>query len=306
MASWWYYDTYTPAAIAKMLAIVKREGGNKAVTSIIINCGDAIAPNGTFVRGVNPGCDAMIPRLAAMGIGSERVVGGGLAGLQAAFKDPEQSIGAMVALAKELSLFGFASDYELKAAKSDAQDFTCYLAKLRLALNKEGTRLTIFTDNFDGLIDDYPDLQHGVDRLLDGDTYWYGRFRKRYQPAPTDARNMSGWLTSYHGMVNANIERSKAGIAMLAATDGGLWNCKNSSMAERIVQLKADNISEVSIFRLNIYEPGCNDGTSFQCPGPTSNTSGGTYPGHHNEDGQPACMCSMDWFQFTREFLAQG
>ena len=67
-------------------------------------------------------------------------MGGGLAGLQAAFKDPEQSIGAMVALAKELSLFGFASDYELKAAKSDAQDFTCYLAKLRLALNKEGTR----------------------------------------------------------------------------------------------------------------------------------------------------------------------
>lgn len=67
-------------------------------------------------------------------------MGGTLAGLQAAFKDPDQSINAMVALAKELDLFGFTSDYELKAAKSDAQDFTCYLAKLRLALNKIGTR----------------------------------------------------------------------------------------------------------------------------------------------------------------------
>lgn len=50
MASWWYYDTYTPSAISKMLAILKREGGNKAVTSIILDCGDLITPNGTFVR----------------------------------------------------------------------------------------------------------------------------------------------------------------------------------------------------------------------------------------------------------------
>ena len=74
---------------------------------------------------------------------------------------------------------------------------------------------------------------------------------------------MSGWNKSYHGIINANIDRSKAGIAMLAATDGGLWNCKNSSMAERMVQLKADKVSEVSIFRLNIYEPGCNDGRCY-------------------------------------------
>ena len=67
-------------------------------------------------------------------------MGGTLAGLEAAFKDPDQSIGAMVALAKELSLFGFTSDYEMQAPKAVAQDFTCYLAKLRSALNKEGTR----------------------------------------------------------------------------------------------------------------------------------------------------------------------
>jgi hypothetical protein len=58
----------------------------------------------------------------------------------------------------------------MQATKPVAQAFTCYLASLRAALKPVGTRLTMFNDNFDGLIDDYPDLQHGVDRLLDGDT----------------------------------------------------------------------------------------------------------------------------------------
>ena len=72
---------------------------------------------------------------------------------------------------------------------------------------------------------------------------------------------MSGWLKPYDAVVNANLERSKVGFAMLAATDGGLWNCVNDSMAARMVQLKADNVSEVSIFRLFANEPACNDGT---------------------------------------------
>ena len=95
----------------------------------------------------------------------------------------------------------------------------------------------------------------------------------------SDAANMSGWLSSYHGMVNANIERSKVGCAMLSATDGGLWNCKNSSMVERMVQLKADNVSEVSIFGLNVNEPWNNDGTSFQCPGQCRSTGGALHYG---------------------------
>lgn len=302
MASWWYSPSATSANISKVLALLKREGGNKAVTSIIMNCGDTITSNGTFVRGVSSGCDALIPQLHAMGIGIERTVAASLVELQAAFKTPSASIVPMVALAKEQSLFGFGSDYELKATKPDAQAFTCYNAKLRAALNAVGTRLTMFNDNFDGLIDDYADLQHGVDRLLDGDTYWYWSRRDHTKNA-SDAQNMTQWLGSYHGMVNANIQKNKVGPAMLAASDGGNWNCHNHSMAMRMAQLKADNISEVSIFRMEPNEPEVNDGTSFQCPGPTSNSSAGTYPGHHNVDGQPFCLCSMDWFAFTRDWL---
>jgi hypothetical protein len=170
VASWWYSPSATSANNSQVLSILKLQGGCEAVTVIIMSCGDYITNNGTFVRGVSLGCDALIPELHAMGIGAERVVGGFLAGLQAAFANPTPSINAMVALAKELSLYGYSSDYEMQAAKPVAQAYACYQAKLRVALNAVGTRLTMFNDDFDGLIDDYADLQHGVDRLLDGDT----------------------------------------------------------------------------------------------------------------------------------------
>lgn len=170
VASWWYSPESTSANNSEILTLLKLQGGSKAVSVMIMGCGDVVAANGTFIRGVSLGCDALIPELHAMGIGSERVVGGTLAGLQAAFANPTPSITAMVALAKELSLYGYSSDYEMQATKPVAQAFVCYLASLRAALKPVGTRLTMFNDNFDGLIDDYPDLQHGVDRLLDGDT----------------------------------------------------------------------------------------------------------------------------------------
>jgi hypothetical protein len=157
-----------------------------------------------------------------------------------------------------------------------------------------GTRLTVFTDNFDGLIDHYTHLQLNVDRLLDGDTYWFYSRRGHHTPNASDAVNFTGWLNSYHSTVNPSIQLNKVGPAMLAATDGGNWNCHNNSMRMRMAQLKADNISEVSIFRLEPNEPECNDGTSFQCAGPTSNMSAGTYSGHHNQDGQRMCLCSMN------------
>lgn len=150
-----------------MLEILKTQGGSKVTSSVLMGCGDTIAPNGSFVPGVSEACDAMTLQLSAIGIGAERVLSVSVGGLETAFKAPEASIAGFVALAKAQKLRGFSSDIE---ARGSARHFACYLSKLRAALRPLGVRLTMYNNAWDSLINDVDDLQHGVDRLLDGDT----------------------------------------------------------------------------------------------------------------------------------------
>jgi hypothetical protein len=264
-------------------------------------CGDSIGADGSFVQGKSEGCDALIPALRTIGVGAERALVGSAAGLRLAFKNSTPVINAMVALAKKQHLRGFGSDWEYPGTKADALALTCFQAKLRAALHPVGTRLTMFNDDFDGFIDDLPDLQRSVDRLLEGDTYWYWPKRAHgHSHNQSNAQNLSQWISlGYNHVVNTVVDRQKAGVALLGATDGGIWNCEKSSIALRFAQAANDSVPEVSIFILRIDEPGCND--SGHCPGPNVNS---TWPGHKNVDGQNICACSNKYFQFTKDWIA--
>ena len=287
-------------AVTKLIALLKANGGNATVTSLIIGCGDTIDANGTFVDGESEGCASAIPQLNAMGVGAELTISASAAGLRKAFQNPDPVIAALVAKAKTQKLRGWGSDWEYTGTVFDGQGVTCFQAKLRAALRSVDTRLTMFNDDFDGFISDLPDLQHSVDRLLEGDTYWYwpkGAHRSHNQ---TDAQNLSSWISlGYDHIVNTAIDRQKVGIALIGATDGGIWNCEESSMALRFAQAAKDNVPEVSIFILRTDEPGCND--SGQCPGPNVNS---TWPGHKNVDGMNICACSNKYFPYTKAWLA--
>ena len=110
-------------------------------------------------------------------------------------------------------------------------------------------------------------------------------------------------MSGYSHVVNNETDRQKAGIALLGATDGGIWNCEESSMAVRFAQAAKDNVPEVSIFILRTDEPGCND--SGQCPGPNVNSTWGNGGVKHaNVDGQQVCACSNKYFPYTKAWLA--
>ena len=291
-------------AVTKLIALLKANGGNATFTSLIFGCGDSIDANGTFVQGESEGCASAIPQLNAMGIGAELTISASAAGLRAAFENPDPVVAAVVARAKKQQLRGVGSDWEFTGTILDAQGLTCFQAKLRAALRPLGTRLTMFNDDFDGFISDLPDLQHSVDRLLEGDTYWYWPKRGTHSHNQSDAQNLSSWISNgYDHVVNTVIDRNKAGIALIGATDGGIWNCEESSMALRFAQAAKDNVSEVSIFVLRTDEPGCND--SGQCPGPNVNSTWGNGGVKHaNMDGQQVCACSNKYFPFTKAWLA--
>ena len=289
----WVSYWYSPANIthnALTLALLKKEGGTKVATSLQLYCGDSIGEDGTFKAGVSPGCDMLIPKLNAMGIGAERIVGAkDITSLRAMWTHHEtDSIAAMVALAKQHKLRGMSWDVEPSGSnKADAVAYAGYLGKLRQALKPLNARLTTYNNMYDPVISDFQDIQHGVDRLLDGDTYNY-----HTKTGHTAQQNFSSWLSHYHDtVVNANISRDKAGVSMLASTERGDWNCESTTMAQRMKQLKADRVPELAIFILRSDEAN-------ECPGPLSHSS------KLNPDGEPMCPCSNKWFPFARDFLA--
>ena len=225
--SYWYdpavtVDDKEPSHnVTATLELLKREGGSKVATSLMLYCEDLIRPDGSFHAGASIGCDAMIPQLNAMGIGAERIVGSpSIDSLRAMFQSPANSIAGMVALTKKHKLRGISWDVEPpNSTKADAVQYAAYLKQLRAALAPLGARLTTYNNMYDPVISDMGDIQHSVDRLLDGDTYNY-----RCDGCTTGSQNFTGWLKHYHAtVVNANISREKAGVSMLASTYSGQY-----------------------------------------------------------------------------------
>jgi hypothetical protein len=283
-----YHERTRPGHnVTTTLELLKREGGSKVATSLMLYCGDLIRPDGSFEAGVSVGCDAMIPQLNAMGIGAERITGSpSIDSLRAMFKSPSNSIDGMVALTKKYKLRGISWDVEPpNSTKADAVKYTAYLKQLRAALAPLGARLTTYTNQYNAVISDIDDIQHSVDRLLDGDTYNY-----MCERCTSGSQNFTGWLKHYNATVlNAAISRDKVGVAMLASTSRGNWNCDVTAMKDRLAQIVADNVPELAIFILRPDEGP----HSIECS-----------VSHFNPDGDRMCPCSNKWFPLARDFLA--
>jgi|EP01046_Picozoa_sp_COSAG06_P010338 hypothetical protein len=208
-------------------------------------------------------------------------------------------------LAKRQKLRGISWDVEpetdasgKKLTNADAVQLAGYMALLRAALSPLGVRLTIYTTMYSPLLSNMTLLQHSVDRLLDGDTYVYSipACGEPWFPSipcqpncnvthcDPSVSNYTKWLDHYHNtVVNEQISRDKAGIAMMATTEDGEWNCFPSSMRQRAAQLSADGVPELAIFELFPSAPG-------KCSALHSKP-------HH-------CTCSDAWFPVARDFLA--
>eukprot|EP01051_Picozoa_sp_SAG22_P016673 SAG22_NODE_2400_length_2616_cov_4.016289_2_plen_98_part_00 len=95
----------------------------------------------------------------------------------------------MVALAKTHKLAGVSWDIEpAGSTKADAVAYAAFLKQLKAALPPT-VRLTTYNNMYDPVISDMQDIQHSVDRLLDGDTYNY-----HTKNGSTAAQNFSSWL----------------------------------------------------------------------------------------------------------------
>ena len=338
--SYWYdpavtVDDKEPSHnVTATLELLKREGGSKVATSLMLYCEDLIRPDGSFRAGASIGCDAMIPQLNAMGIGAERIVGSpSIDSLRAMFQSPANSIAGMVALAKQHKLRGISWDVEPpNSTKADAVQYAAYLKQLRAALAPLGARLTTYNNMYDPVISDMDDIQHSVDRLLDGDTYNY-----RCDGCKTDVQNFTGWLKHYHAtVVNANISRDKAGVSMLASTYSGRYVlsclvlcvslcvtlcvfacfcvclCVCVSVCFCVAYVlsgagteRGDWNCEVSTMKERIAQIKADNVPELAIfilrpdEGPDEKCSTKLNP-----DGEPMCPCSNKWFPLARDFLA--
>jgi hypothetical protein len=310
--SYWLSLSHVNATVA--MDTLRAAGGSNVATSVFADCGDSIQPDGTLQVGRGSlypwaaPCDSLLPaQLDAMGVGLERLIqskGGAIGPLRAMFAQPQRSIDAIVALARAQKLRGISWDVEpetdatgTRLTYTDAVRFADYLTLLRSALSPMGVRLSVYNNVYSPLISNFSLLQHSVDRLLDGDTYvysvpacgepWFPSIRCspgcNVSHCDPSVSNFTKWVSHYHNTaVNSKVSRDKVGIAMMATTEGGEWNCLPASMRRRAAQLAADDVPELAIFELfPMPSDKCSTNSSLQ-----------------------GCTCADAWFPVARDFLA--
>ena len=197
--SWWF-DTHWSSSgnSTAALAQLRRQGGFRVATSMLLYCGDFVTADGAVQAGTEGGsnssanycaqptcCSAMTTQLQDMGIAVERVVtlpvrgdAGGQRGepldhLRRMIANPGPAISALVGLAKTHKLRGISFDLECKSTVEDAKLFARFCAKLREALSPLGARLTVYSNVHDAHLSNVSLLADSVDRVLNGDTYNY-------------------------------------------------------------------------------------------------------------------------------------
>jgi hypothetical protein len=290
--SWWFAPAPKSGAshawaasgnVTAAVDLLRKQGGSAVASSLLLYCGDSVSANGSFYEKHNPACELTATLVRAMGIGVERVIQAngpqGLPSLRVMFRRPAGSIEQIAQMARRLKLHGVSWDIEPhNSTAADAADYATYLTQLKAILSPTGVRLTSYANTYDPIIADTGRAQTTVDRVLVGDTYNY----RATSPGET---NFSGWLHHYHQhAVNTNLSRSKVAVAMLASTLRGDWNCRADTMAERVTQLRADNVRELSMFMLK---------STDVCDAETE----------RNMDGDLICSCAESWFPFARQFL---
>jgi hypothetical protein len=269
---------------SRALTALKRQGGRRVATSLLLYCGHRInatgglsAPPGVRTAAsplLSAGCVTMVGGLAEIGIGAEAVIGAELLAVRAMFASPQPSIISISALVRTQKLAGISWDIEpANSTTEDAQKFAAYLSSLRAALAPLGARVTLYSNAFSPIIEDVALLSTSVDRVLAGQTYNGGLNSQA-------GAGMAGWLAHYEKLLSPGVNRLHVAPAMLASSLRGTWNCLNASIEQRYNRIVKDGLKEIAIFTF--------DPTSWL-----------------TADGAKSYIdCSNNWLPFLRQFLA--
>ena len=282
-----------------VLQALQREGGPAVATSLLLYCSDEIEKAGRFQEGFAPraACEFLIPRLQAMGIGAERVVGAAsISAIRSMCAEPEQSIGAMVNISRRMGLRGISFDLEpAHSTAADAVFLAAYLARLRQAL-RPNTRVTIYTRSGRSAAKllNASVLQHSVDRILDGGTYGQCVDYKECVGDPTlqGRWNRSSWLEVYRrDLISPKVAPALEDGASTGRknrySNMSIWHCDPTAIAQIAERVSADDVPELALFTFSAQKFA--DDVHAACQATSS--------------GNRVCHCANLWFPVARKFI---
>lgn len=234
--------------------VQQANGGLNIASNFFLYCEDKILPNGTFVPGiVSPGCDAFTAQAKALGMGSERVIGGDIGGLRILFSNSTAAaavIAQMAALVKLKTLTGLSWDVEPTGTTyKDALAFGRFNQQLSAAIAGSGARVSVYSNAYSSIIADIADYASSVGAVLTGETY--------------NGKDYPSWLANYESVAacfnkscgpeavaptrsTVEAKRPSATLppkmvpAMLASTERGTWNCDPAGMKQRVDRILTD------------------------------------------------------------------
>jgi len=227
------------------------------ISSVMLYCGHAVDSSGRFLADVSNLCDdkkggGLIETIKSLGVGVEFVVADQASDPNAyhIFWSDQSNIQKMTQIAQQYKILGWNLDLEpehVQAKPNDAKLYAAFCASLKSSLNKVGTRLTVDVAAWSPMLVNFPLLSSSVDRLMDMDTYV--------------ANSMNGWLNGddwggfYNLFINTSVPLGKCSVGL----GGWIDNCKNGQICwsstaasgpPRIQRLIADNVTEISFWRL--------------------------------------------------------
>eukprot|EP00037_Helgoeca_nana_P018478 m.176806 g.176806 ORF g.176806 m.176806 type:complete len:303 (+) comp24460_c0_seq1:1735-2643(+) len=254
--SFWYAPaSYGGSDIGAVLQVLKNNSG--AVTSVMNYCGTSIGPGGSLLQDEANAAlctKTLLPGLTAIGVNPEIVLNSGtnnVSDYRLFFANASQQIPVLVSVAKRFGAVGINMDLEPQVGSpsstpADAVVYAAFCAKLKVALNAIGVRLTIAVANWSPMLSNFKVLAPSVDRLMSMETY--------------NANSMAGWLGGdafggdYNELVAPGVLRTNVapGLGCWPALCGKnpCWTTTAASGPVRMDKITADDIPEVAMFRL--------------------------------------------------------
>eukprot|EP00054_Salpingoeca_dolichothecata_P029012 m.224806 g.224806 ORF g.224806 m.224806 type:complete len:364 (-) comp26372_c0_seq2:25-1116(-) len=149
----------------------------------------------------------------------------------------QEYVEALGAVVEEYNIFGVSLDWENVLEPSSRANFRRFLSAVRTKLNSLHARLTMYT-NGEAIYDEWTSYFDVTDRLLDGSCYesesrfhWEKACRPLHHPNSTD-HEAPALLSGWHG------------------GKPGHWGYTKEAAVEKMVAVKAHNLTEVAMFNL--------------------------------------------------------
>jgi hypothetical protein len=216
------------------------------VTSVMLQCNVVAAANGSIIGSLGPLCEQVIPELRSLNVLPEIWLGseaGDAASFHLLWNNNVTAVEQLTEMAVQYNISGWNIDLEPNSDPStttaDAQAYAAWLTALKASLHPHGVRLTVDVATWSTMIADFSVLAPSVDRLMNMETY--------------NADSLSQWMRYYQSIVNDQIDRNVVGIGLgcwVDSSTNGTWSVTPESAAQRIAQIKLDNVPEIDMFRL--------------------------------------------------------